>query len=154
MPKIYADDAEVLSKNSEDIDIAPKNTGRFATVTQQKLNVEKTKVGGTTVFALQSVRNLNLNGEQLDVVNKLKSLGIQLRYARRMTNNVAEERVRKGITVSRRIRWALLPLQTKASSTACLVGPTATHGGFTLGEFAANSGGRSTVGHETQKQMS
>ena len=37
-----------------------KITGRFATVTQQKLNVEKTKVWGTTETALQSVRNLDL----------------------------------------------------------------------------------------------
>ena len=44
MPKVYADDAGVLSKNSCDIDIALKITGRFATVTQQKLNVDKTKV--------------------------------------------------------------------------------------------------------------
>ena len=45
MPTVYADDAGVLSKNSEDIDIASKITGRFATVTQQKLNVEKPRLG-------------------------------------------------------------------------------------------------------------
>ena len=39
MPKVYADD---VRKNSCDIDIALKITGRFATVTQQKLNVDKT----------------------------------------------------------------------------------------------------------------
>ena len=75
MPRVYADDPGVLSKNSCDIDIA-LITGRF---------VDKTKVWGTTETALQSVRNLVLNGEQLDVVNKLKSLGIQLGYARMMT---------------------------------------------------------------------
>ena len=91
MPKVYAD-------------IALKITGRFATVTRQKLNVDNTKVWGTTETALQSVNNLDLNGEQLDVVNKLKSLGIQLRCASRMTNDVADERVRNGITISRRIR--------------------------------------------------
>ena len=57
MPKVYADDAGVLSKNSRDIDISPRITGRFATVTQQKLNVDKTKVWGTTETALLSVRN-------------------------------------------------------------------------------------------------
>ena len=36
MLKVYADDAGVLSKNSRDIDIALKITGRLATVTQQK----------------------------------------------------------------------------------------------------------------------
>ena len=30
MPKVYADDAGVLSENSEDIDIAVKISGRFA----------------------------------------------------------------------------------------------------------------------------
>ena len=119
MPKAYADDAGALNKNSENIDIALKITGRFATVTQQKLNVDKTKVWGTT---------LNLNGEQLDVVCKLKSLGIQLKFARRMTNDVTERRVKKGITFSKRIRWAPLPLQTKASLIACLVEPTAMYG--------------------------
>ena len=48
MPKAFADDAGALNKNSENIDIALKITGRFATVTQQKLNVDKTKVWGTT----------------------------------------------------------------------------------------------------------
>ena len=62
MPKVHADDAGVLSKNSHDIDIALKITGRFATVTQQKLNVDKIKVWGTTETAVQSVRNLDLNG--------------------------------------------------------------------------------------------
>ena len=55
MPKVCADDAGVLSKNSRDINIALKITGRFDTVTQQKLNVDKTKVWGTTETALQSV---------------------------------------------------------------------------------------------------
>ena len=136
MPKVYADDAGVLIKNSRDIDIALKIIGRFATVTQQTLIVDKTKVWYTTETALQSVRNLDLNGEQLDVVNKLKSLGIQLRCAIMMTNDVAEGRVTKGITISRRIHWAPLKLQTTVSLIACLVGPAAMYGfpagGFTL----------------------
>ena len=37
MPEIYADDAGVFSKNSCDVDIALKISGRFATVTQQTL---------------------------------------------------------------------------------------------------------------------
>ena len=94
------------------------------------------KVWSTTETALQSVRSLDLNGEHLDVVSKLKSLEIQLRCGRRMINDVEEERVRKGITASRRIRWAPLPLQTIASLIACLVGPAAMYGlpagGFTL----------------------
>ena len=40
-----------------------------------------------------------------------------------MSNVVAEDRVRKDITVSRQIRWAPLPLQANANSTACLAGP-------------------------------
>ena len=64
------DDAGVLTKTL-------KITCRSATVTQQKRNVDKTKFWGTTETALQYVRNLDLNGEQL-----LKSLGIQLRCAR------------------------------------------------------------------------
>ena len=45
-----------------------------------------------------------------------------------VSNDVAEDRDRKGIAVSRRIRWAPLPRQTKASLIACLVGPTAMYG--------------------------
>ena len=135
-PKVYADDAGVLSQNSCDIDNALKITGRFATVTQQRLNVDKTKVWGTTETARQSVRDLNLDGGKLDVVNKLKSLGIQLRCARKMTNDVANERIRTGITISRRIRWAPLPLQAKANLIACLVGPIAMYG-FLAGGFAS-----------------
>ena len=48
MIKVYADDSGVFSKNSENIDIALKIIGRFATVTQQKLNGDKTKVWCTT----------------------------------------------------------------------------------------------------------
>ena len=80
------------------------------------------------------MRYLDLNGEQPDVVSKLKSLRIQLRCARRMANDVVEGRVTKGITISRRIRWAPLPLQTKASMIACLVGPAAMYG-FSAGGF-------------------
>ena len=115
--------------------LALKITGRFATVTRQKLNVDKTKVCGTTETALQSLRDLDLNAEQLDVVNKLKSLGIQLRCARRMTNDVADERIRKGITISRRIRWAPLPLR-RESQLDCVFGWTGSKYGFPAGGFS------------------
>ena len=49
--------------------------------------------------------------------------------------DVADERVRKGITTSRRIRWAPLPLQTKASLIPCLVWPAAMFG-FHAGGFS------------------
>ena len=46
MPQVYADDAGVLSKISEDIHVALQITGRFARVsTQQKLNVGKSNPG-------------------------------------------------------------------------------------------------------------
>ena len=105
---------------------------------------------------LKLLRNLDLNGEQLDVVSKLQSLGFQLRCARRMTTDAAEGRVRKGITISRRIRWAPSPLQTNASLIACLVGLASIYGlpaeGFTL--RLVNSLRTAVVGHETKKQMS
>ena len=41
----------------------------------------------------------------------------------------------KGITIFRRIRWAPLPLQKKASLIACLVGPAAMCG-FSAGGFS------------------
>ena len=94
--------------------------------TQQKLNVEKNKAWGTTATAQQSARNFVLNGEHLDVVSKLKSLGIQFRCAEGMSNDVAEDPVSKGIAGSRRTRWA--PLKTKASLIACLVGLAAIYG--------------------------
>ena len=43
MPEVYAEDAGVLSKTSEDLGAASQITGRLASVTQQKLNVEKCK---------------------------------------------------------------------------------------------------------------
>ena len=146
MPKVCADDAGVLSKNICDVDIALKITGRFATVTQQKLNVDTTKVWGTTETALQSVRDLDLNGEQLDVVNKLKSSEIQLRRARRMTNDVADERVRKGITISN--------AASNESQLDCVFGWTGSNVWFPCGrffpqtgEFIAESSGCGAVGH-------
>ena len=48
------------------------------------------KAGITTALSKVYVRNLDLSGEQLDVVSKLRSLGIQFRCARRMFDDVAE----------------------------------------------------------------
>ena len=161
MPKVHADDAGVLSTNSEDIDIASQNHWTFCHCHSAKTERgKKTKVWGTTESALQSVRNLDLNGEHLYVVSKLKSLGSQLRCARRMTNDVAKERVRKGITCLQ-----ANSLGTSAASNEsqldCVFGWTGGHVWFPCGwlhsqagKFAANSGGRSTVGHEAQKPMS
>ena len=136
MPKVYADDAGVLSKNSEDIDIAFNITGCFATVTQQKLNVDKTKVWGTTETALQSVRNFDLNGRHLDVFSKLKSLGIELSCARRTTNDVCG-----GTGQERRHSLQAHSLCSSAASSesqlGCVFGWTSGHvwfpaSGFTL----------------------
>ena len=96
-------------------------------------------------------------GEHLDVVSKLKSLGIQLRCARRMTNDVAEERVRKGITCLQ-----THSLGTSAASNEshldCVFGWTCSHVWLPCwglspqtDKFAANSGGRSTVEHEKRR---
>ena len=76
MPKVHTDDAGVLSNYSDDIDVALKITGCLNRVTQQKLNVEKAKAWGTTPTVLQSARDFGSNSEHLDVVSKLKSLGI------------------------------------------------------------------------------
>ena len=70
----------------------------------KKLHVENTNALGTTETALQSARDLVLNGEHLDVVKQLESLGIQHRCAEGM-----EDRVKESLLVSRRIRWAPLP---------------------------------------------
>ena len=122
LPKFYADDAGVLSKDGEDIDVSLKITECFSHTAK-------------TERRLQSPRDFVLKVEQLDVVCKLKSLGTQLRCAEGMSNDVAEDQVRKGITVSKPIRWALLPLQTKASLIACLVGPAAMYG-FPAGGYS------------------
>ena len=45
LPKLYADDAGVLNKDSVDINVALNFTGCFARVTQHKLNVGRPKLG-------------------------------------------------------------------------------------------------------------
>ena len=129
----YADDAGVLSENS-----CVENHGRFASVTQQKLNVDKTKVWFTTETALQSVRELDLNGEQIDVANKLKSLGIQRRCARRSADAFVGHLCR----FERKPAWLRVWLDR--------------HVWFPCGKFVPQTGetGCGAVGHETQKQMS
>ena len=100
---------------------------------------------------LQSARDFVLNGEHLDVVSKLDSLGIHLRCAEWMSNDVSEGRVKKGIIDFSRIRWAPLPLQTKISLTACFVRSDAMYGlscrwlRSQAGKLTADSGGRSSV---------
>ena len=56
MPKVYADDAGVLSKAS------------FARASQQKLNVEKTRLGIPQKQRCKRANCFVLNGEHLDVV--------------------------------------------------------------------------------------
>ena len=82
MPEVNADDAGVLSRVSEDIDVALQITGLLARFTQQKLNVEKSKAWSIMETALQSASGCVLNGEHLDVVKKFESLGIHLTCAK------------------------------------------------------------------------
>ena len=78
------------------------------------------------------MRNLDLNGKLFDVVSKFSWDSSQTCNV--VVVGVAEGRVRKGITISRRTRSAPLPLQTNASFIACLVGPAAMYG-FSAGGF-------------------
>ena len=55
-------------------------------------------------------------------------------------DDVADERVRKGITISRRIRWAPLPLQTKASQLDCVFAWTGGNVRFPCGRFVPRAG--------------
>ena len=148
-----SDDAESSAKIVKTSMLLSKITGCFARVTPQKLNVYTTKAWGTTATALQSARAFLVNCEHLDVGSIIKSLGIQLMCANGMSNDVAEDWGRKGITVSRRIRWSSpLSLQTEASLIACLVGPAAMYG-FSAGwlhsqpdQYDMNGSGCSSVG--------
>ena len=142
MSKVFIDDVRVHSKNSEDIDIAKKNHWTFYLCHVARTKLEKLKFWNPTETMLQSVRILHLNEEYLDVVSKLKSLDIQVRCVRRMINDVAEEQVRKDITVSRR-----------KSELDCAFGWIDGHVRIPCGTLHSQTN-RSTVGHETQKSLS
>ena len=74
---------------------------------------------------------------------KLKSEGIQLGCAEEIPNYVAENRVKKGIPVSRRIRWAPFIAKRKPALLRMRLGQT--------DQFAPDGSGGSSVEHETQK---
>ena len=80
MPSVSSDDAGVLSKDSEDIDVAFKNHGLFCqSHTAKTERRKKPEAGAPLQLQLQSARDFVRNGEHLDVVSKLESLGSQLR---------------------------------------------------------------------------
>ena len=69
----------VLSKDSEDIDVAFKNHGLFCQSHTAKTECRKNPEAGAPLqLQLQSARDFVRNGEHLDVVSKLESLGSQL----------------------------------------------------------------------------
>ena len=114
MPKVYVDDAGVLSKNSR------KHLHRSENHRTLCALCEKPRPERGAPGCCQQSQNL---------------LGF--------TNDVAEERVGKGITISRRIRWALLPGQNE-SQLDCVFGWASSHVWLLCRwlYFIANSGGR------------
>ncbi len=80
-PKVYADDAGVTSHTAEGINLALQITARFATVTRQQLNVDKSKGWGTTDACRDAMGTLALDGVKLKAVTSCKTLGAQIRFA-------------------------------------------------------------------------
>ena len=134
VPQVFADDAGVISTTAAGIASVLHLTGSFAKVTQQKLNVGKSKAWCTAESSQQQLSNLSIGDESLEVVKSSRVLGVQISVRRNCKNIVARERLQKGIEIAKRIRWAPLPLHARANLIACMVGPVALYA-FAAGGF-------------------
>ncbi len=69
----------------------------------------------------QSLEQLAVDAEKLEVVRDLRCLGMQLRFARNVANKVGEGRVSKGLQAAKRILWVPLPMGARAMLCSALV---------------------------------
>ena len=123
-PAVFADDAGGYSPCSEDVQQALDVTGRFATVTKQKLNVDKSKVWSTAGSSAH-LHGLSLGGGALQQTTGTRVVGAHLRFRVGERNVTGEDRVAKGIAIAKRIRWTPLPMFLRVRMVASLVNPGA-----------------------------
>ncbi len=127
-PSVFADDAGAFTKSVAAAQRALDITGQFATVTKQCLNTGKSKVWATTVDSRSELGSLTLRGAQLQQTKGCRVVGAHLRFAVGEKNDTGEKRVQRGIEVSKRIRWAPLPMFLRAKLVSSLVSPGALYG--------------------------
>ena len=125
-PNYFADDVGALAPDPDQLQQVLDITGRFAEVTRQKLDPNKSKCW-QTCCAGQDL-HLKLLESELDQVDSIRSLGAHLAFKGNMKNVVGDKRFRRGAEIARRIQWAPLPMHVRAQLVASLVCPLSLYG--------------------------
>ena len=127
-PAVFADDVGAYTSSVSAAQRALAVTGRFATITRQRLNTDKSKVWATTAESRSSLNNLTLQGKPLQQTKGSRIVGAHLRFTYGERNTTGEKRVENGIVIAKRIRWAPLPMFLRAKLIASLVNPGSLYG--------------------------
>jgi ribonuclease HI len=137
LPSGYADDTGATSPEPGPIQSVLDVTGQFAKVTGQVLNASKSHCWGTCISQRHELANLTLMEQPVPLTTGGRLLGAHVAYQRGVKNALGDKRVKQGVIVCERIRWAPLPMHVRAKLLASLVIPSALYGvsvgGLTLG---------------------
>ena len=121
----YADDTGMTSSSSSTLQQTLELTGNFASITGQVLNAKKSQSWTTESSREGDLQGLSLMGEEVPSSKGGRLLGAHVAVRRGVKNALGEKRVKRGIVVAERIRWAPLPMACRARLLASLVIPAA-----------------------------
>jgi len=124
----YADDTGALSSAHAPIQKVLDLTGQFAQVTGQVLNASKSHAWATNTCDQHKLASLALMGDLVPATTGGRLLGAHISYQRGVKNTLGEKRVKRGIVICERIRWAPLPMHIRSQLLASLVMPSTLYG--------------------------
>ena len=133
-PYGFADDTGATAAGPDTLQSVLDITGSYASLTGQMLNAGKSACWTTSDMLRKEVQALALNGQQLKHVAALRVLGGQLSFCKTsFSNPVASKAIEQAVETARRIRWAPLPMGSRAELVASLVNPRALHSHASVG---------------------
>ena len=127
-PTGYADDTGVTSLEAEAVQATLNITEEFARLTGQVLNANKSKCWVTSTNDRTMLEGMHLDGELVPRTAGDRLLGAFVSFQRGVCNVLSSARVKRGVQISERIRWAPLPLHARARLLASLVLPSSLYG--------------------------
>jgi len=124
----YADDTGMTSGSAGALQRTLNITGSFATVTGQVLNASKSKCWSTASSHELDLHGLTLMDEAVPPSKGGRLLGAHVAVRRGVRNVLGDARVKRGVAIADRIRWAPLPMHCRARLLASLVMPSTMYG--------------------------
>jgi len=123
LPCGYADDTGATASQAGPIQQVLSITGSFATVTCQVLNASKSHVWATCPDQAHELADMHVLDESVPSIRSGRLLGAFVRFGKHLRNDLAEKRIKRGVIVADRIRWAPLPMPVRAKLISSLVVP-------------------------------